>query len=212
MNRLIALVAAALLFVIFPAMSQVSWNLGVQGGVNLANADIEPELDTKMTTRLMGGAVLEIGFSEMFSVQPELMYVQKGASYSDMMTVPGFGDVSFDATFMTDYIEIPVLFKATFGTSDFKPFVVAGPYIGLMMSSDLEVSALGQTVTQSIKDQTESMDFGLDFGAGGELKVGMTTLFISARYSLGLTDTVKDPDAKAKSNGIQIMVGAMWEL
>lgn len=178
----------------------------------MGNADIDPPLDTKRTIGFMGGAVLEIEFSEIFSVQPEVMYIQKRAKYSDVVNVPPFGDVSFDATFKTDYIEIPILLKATFGTSDFKPFVFAGPNIGIMMSSELEVKAMGETQSESIKDETESTDFAIDFGAGGEFKVGSATVFVSGRYSLGLSDTVKDPNVKAKTNGIQILVGAMWPL
>ena len=213
MNRLLSAVVIALVIGIVPVCAQPSLSLGFQGGINLANAKITPDLSTKTRTGFMGGAVLKIAFSDMFSVQPEVMYVQKGAKYSDVMNIPGYGDVAFDATFMFDYIEVPVLLKATFGSTGFRPFLYAGPNIGFKMSSELKLEAMGQSETQDLKDETESIDFAVDFGAGAELKFAeMTTVFATVRYSLGLTDIIKDPDVTGKSNGIQIMVGAMWEL
>jgi hypothetical protein len=213
MTRLISIAVLGLLLGPVLLYSQTPINLGFQGGINLANAKITPDISTSTRTGFMGGAVLEVEFSDIFSVQPEVLYIQKGAKYSDVMPVPSVGDVPFDATFKFDYIEIPVLLKATFGSSSFRPFVFAGPNVGFKMKSELEIEAMGQAATQDLKDETESIDFAIDFGAGGEFKIAkVTTVFASVRYSLGLTDVIKDPDASAKTTGIQIMVGAMWGL
>jgi hypothetical protein len=206
MTRLIIFAVVVLLIASVPLYSQTSVKLGFQGGINLANGTVDPDLSTTTRTGMMGGAAFEIEFTDVFSIQPELLYVQKGAKFEDTeMGIP------FKATLKFDYIEIPVLLKATFGSSDFKPFVFFGPNLGFNIGSELEIEVMGDTETVDTKDETEGTDFCLDFGAGGEFPIGQSTdLFISARYSLGLTDIVKDPDASAKTTGIQIMVGVMF--
>jgi opacity protein-like surface antigen len=208
MTRSLVLVVVALCLVGVPAFAQSSINIGAQGGVNFGNADITPDLSTTTRTGFMVGAVVEFEITEMFSIQPEVLYVQKGAKFE--MNV---SSMDVKATFKFDYIEIPVLFKATFGSSGFRPFVFAGPNVGFNMVSELEGEIMGQTATQDMSEDTESIDFALDFGGGGEFALNeSTTLFGSVRYSLGLTDIIKAEDATAKSNGIQVMVGIKWGL
>ena len=209
MTRLLVLIVVAVCVAGVPAFAQSSINIGAQGGVNFGNANITPDLSTSTRTGFMARALVEFVLSDMFSIQPEVLYAQKGAKFS--MDVPGFGEVK--ATFKFDYIEIPVLFKATFGSSGFRPFLFAGPNVGFNMVSELEAEIMGQTQTEDIGEDTESIDFALDFGGGGEFAVNKSmTLFGSVRYSLGLTDIVKPEDATAKSNGIQVMVGVKWGL
>ncbi|MDH7493797.1 MAG: outer membrane beta-barrel protein, partial [Candidatus Saccharicenans sp.] len=67
-----------------PALAGVKF--GVKGGITLANVKSVPDTfegyswETKMG--LAGGISMEIGLPGPFSIQPEVLYVQKGAKIS----------------------------------------------------------------------------------------------------------------------------------
>lgn len=187
------------------AMAQPSVGIGVQAGINFANATTSPtSISTTSRTGLMLGGYVDIGLSDVLSIQPGLMYVQKGAEFS-----VSAGGTTATATWKFDYIELPVLLMAHFGPSEFKPTLFAGPNIGINLKAEAEATSGSQSSTMDLKDDVESIDFALDFGAGGEYQINPTTaLFANIRYSLGLSDIDKDGTSSWKSTGVQILVGA----
>jgi hypothetical protein len=88
----------------------------------------------------------------------------------------------------------------------------------------MEMSMGGLSVEVDVSNLTESIDYGLAFGGGVSIPVGDNSLFIEARYSLGLADIAKQgeieiggitqpvPDAEVKTSGIQIMAGMTFPL
>lgn len=58
------------------------------------------------------------------------------------------------------------------------------------------------------------LDLGLGFGGGVSMPMGNNTIFIEARYSLGLTDINDDDfdDTKIKTKGFQIFAGITFPL
>jgi len=190
---------------------QFQFSLGPRAGVNIANLSFDPEpqgVDIGTRLGFKFGALAELGFSPMFAVQIEPMYAMKGSELT-----AGSNSRKIKLTF----IEIPVLFKVKFATGGaVAPYVFAGPNIGLTLSADLEDDINGQTSETDIKDETSSMDFAIDFGAGVGFMVspGVVIIF-DARYALGLSnlnDNPNDPDTKIKSTGIQLLLGAMFGL
>lgn len=111
---------------IAPAFSAVEF--GVKGGFSLANRVSEPDnfegypFKTKMG--LVGGAFANLAVARGFSVQPEVLYVQKGAK----MSVP---EEAATVNFIFDYIEIPLLLEYSFSKEGSKliPSVFAGPFL-----------------------------------------------------------------------------------
>ncbi len=72
---------------------------------------------------------------------------------------------------------------------------------------------------QIIKDQTSSINFALDFGAGAGFKVTpLTTILFDVRYSLGLANMLNDKGKQStdlnsiKSTGFQILAGVLFGL
>src|SRR5687767_3367523 len=75
---------------------------GVKLGLNVASLDIEDEDDVefKSKTGIIAGAFVGVRVNDMFSIQPEFLFSQKGAS------LEGGGE---EGTIKLDFFEIPVL-------------------------------------------------------------------------------------------------------
>lgn len=205
--------AVAILFLASVAPAQTPLSLGLQAGVNFANSSTDPDLSLSSKTGMMVGGFVEVPLSPVIYITGEVFYIQKGAELSLL---------GFDSKFKLDYLEIPILLKAKFDAQGFTPFVFAGPNFGINVSSEIEASYGGFGGSADIKDWVESLDMAIDFGAGGEIPVAPTTsLVVSIRYSLGLTDAFKepaDPDFSDFSNmtwkntGVQLVVGVRFAL
>ena len=195
----VLLIVFAALLIAMPASAQV--NLGVIGGLNLANINTDPDppsgVDLNSRTGFGVGGVLSFGLGETFALQLEPMYLQKGATAKE---------AGEEDKLEAAYIEVPVMIKFPFGSGDTKPYVMAGPTVGWLLSAEVD--------GEDIKDEVKSIDFGIAFGGGVSLPMGNNTVFVEGRYSLGLTDVNDDPtdDTKFKTKGIQIMAGITFPL
>jgi hypothetical protein len=229
MKKLSIVIAVFLLvFLTLPTMGQPQ--LGIVAGVNLANASIDPSEGANLSNRtgFAVGAVAVFPLSPMLAIQLEPTYMQKGAGYDVQTEIYDeennqFIEGKVEGTLKADYIDIPVLVKLSFGESTTKPYIMAGPYLGFLLSAknifDKFTPTGGSAITideeQDIKDETKSTDFGLNFGAGVSFPMGNNTLMLEAMYSLGLSninDDSEDPDTKIKNKGIQIKAGITFPL
>jgi len=189
-----------------PASAQIGF--GLVAGVSFAkftggDATIGG-ISSGSRTGFMGGGVVNIPISEMFSVRPEALYVQKGARYTDQGATAGFN---------LDYIEIPALFVVTVPTSgSVSPEFFAGPQVSFRVGCALTASG-GNSASASIScadagvDEVATTDFGAVFGAG----VTISNFMVQAAFDLGLTkvDSSSDPD-DLKNQAITIMVGWLF--
>ena len=207
MKKMIILVVALFtLIAVLPANAQV--NFGVIGGLNLANLSVDPDqgVDLSNRTAFGIGGVLSFGVGETLALQLEPMFLQKGAKLK--LSEQGF---TLEAEIKVSYIEVPAMLKFAFGSGDTKPYVMAGPTVGYLLSAKVK----DDMEEQDIKDDVKNIDFGLAFGGGVSLPMGNNTLFVEARYSLGLSDInddPDDPDTSIKTKGIQIMAGITFPL
>ena len=214
-----------LAFFVLPINAQVK--LGLQAGVNLADISMDPTptgLETSLRTRLLFGGILNYNFSPLLSLQVEPAYIQKGAAVDASMTEDGV-NIKIEATFSANYVDIPVLLKASFGNQQIKPFLLAGASVAVLLG-DVKLNidkatANGQDVTNNLtKEQKEqiqkskSTDFVLNFGAGVLIPIGQVDIFIEGQYNLGLTNVNDEPtdNTKIKTKGIQIKAGALFSL
>ena len=222
MKKFFVLVFVSLLaFFVSPISAQVK--LGLQAGINLADVSIEDlptGWETSIRTAFMVGGIFNYSFSPILSLQAEPAYIQKGAVVDATETEAGM-TITYEATYSADYIDIPVLLKASFGNEEVKPFVLAGASVAFLLG-DVTVTvdkatAGGQDVTNQIPEQTlkgKSTDFILNFGGGVMIPVGQVDIFVEGQYNLGLTDVNDDPDfeSEVKTRGIQIKAGALFAL
>ena len=196
----IAFVLAFML--IATSASAVDMMLGLKGGVNIAGVYGDDTNEGK-ETRLgfIGGASLDFKVHEMFSVQPELLFANRGWKRSD-------GDD--EAVWKLDYLEIPVLIKFHIPANEVAdPYIYLGPAVGINLTGTFEVTEDGETDSRDIKDNMASADFSIVGGAGVDIMVGEKgAVIIDVRVDTSLTtiDGTDDPD-DIKSYTIAAMLG-----
>lgn len=172
---------------------------GIRGGVNFANLnDIDGEVDSR--TGFMAGLYFNFPVTNSpVSIQPEVLYTQKGFE-------------SGDDTFQLDYVEVPVLAKFNFITNgNITPNVYFGPYVGFNVSAEVDTGngdgLFGDDTETDIEDGVENTDFGVTVGGG--LDFGRFDLGV--RYNAGLTEVFEDGlidnDSGAKHGVFSITAG-----
>jgi hypothetical protein len=166
--------------------------------------------ENKSKLGLMLGAAVEIPFKDNFSFQPELLFIQKGGKYTYSED-----DESSETKETINYLEIPVLFKATFGEAT-KFYANAGPSFGFAIGGKYkyEESFDGDTESDSGKlkfgsgeeDDYKGLDFGFQLGGGVLIA---DKYIIDLRYGLGLSNisNAEDGDFKLKNRVLQITFG-----
>ena len=160
--------------------------LGAKAGLNIATLSNLDNSSSK--TGFHVGALAEIFINEKFAVQPEILYSSQGVKGSESFKLK------------LDYINVPIMAK--YYVMDGLNLQV-GPQIGFNVKADAEYKELGLKIKQDFKDNVNTVDFGLNFGAGYELPMG---LFAEARYNLGLTKFNKEGES-SKNRVFQISVG-----
>lgn len=224
MKRLIFSIAA-LLALFFSMSASAQPRLGVVGGLNIAdvNADFDDEeMDVSDKTVFGFGGVVDLRLSENFSLYLQPMYLQKGTRVTDKVD-----NIEFPFTYA--FLELPVFLKAEFGSA-VRPYIMAGPTVGYLLSAEVEGEYSGLTFKGDLKEVTEDLDFGLGFGAGLRYPLSTISIFVEGRYTLGLVNMQKggtftmsagpiteeitwDKDEDAyKNRGIQIMAGVAFAL
>ena len=201
MKKILLLFVVSLLMV-GCSFAQVKISGGVIGGLNLASASIDPAptgVDLGNLTGFGFGGVLNFAF-DGFAVQVEPMYLQSGVKYSAG---------NLEAKDKVSFINIPVLLIYTFTTSpgQVEPYVLAGPTVGFTLSAKYTDP---NGVETDFKSTTSSTNFGVTFGAGVKIPVGMNRVFVEGRYELGLKNLNTDPNSSnttVKSKGIGIFAG-----
>ncbi|OUR91064.1 hypothetical protein A9Q87_11345 [Flavobacteriales bacterium 34_180_T64] len=153
---------------------------GAKAGVNFATLGGDDTDGIESTTSFHVGGVANIGVSDKFSVQPEIVYSSQGAS-----------EGGFDLKL--DYINVPIMakYEVADGFS-----LEAGPQIGFLMSADFEGT--------DVKDSFKSTDFSAGLGLAYEMESGLN---FAARYNLGLGNIAEEDEGDLKNNVFQISVG-----
>ena len=156
--------------------------IGIKGGLNYANFTAT-EIQTDAITNYHAGALLEIGITKSFALQPELLYSTQGASYDNAL-----GEFKNEL----GYISIPFLLKLNLSES---LSLEAGPQASFLLSK---------------KDEFDLRDYNtFEFAVDGGLGLKLTdNLFIQARYILGLTEISRN--AQAKNSVFQLSAGILF--
>jgi len=193
MKRIVCLIGL-LAFVAAPAFAVENMSAGVKAGYNMANVSTDPDSDSDFRSGLALGGYLGVPINEQFSIQPEALFSMKGSEAAD-----GSGSLKLN------YIEIPVLAKATFlPQSKAHPMLFAGPSLAYNVTAK---TALGDSEFD-VKDNVSSFDMGLVFGGGLDypLSSGAKSIGIDIRYTMGLTNA-DDTGAggEVKNNVLSIM-------
>lgn len=199
MKKIILTVAAV--FALSFANAQET-KFGAKVALNIASLTGDVEDASSLVGFQIGGFV-EFKISDKFAIQPELMYSAQGVkqSYSE-------AGYSYDSDYKLSYLNVPVMAKF-YATPKFS--LEFGPQIGFLLSAKADYTGTGGGVTisesEDIKDNLESVDFGLNFGAGYDFTENLTA---GLRYNLGLSNVAKTEDGddeEIKNSVFSISVG-----
>ncbi|PKA84304.1 outer membrane protein with beta-barrel domain [Ulvibacter sp. MAR_2010_11] len=176
------LIMAAIAVFGFTTANAQGVSFGVKAGANFAsiNGDDADDLDGRTSFHV--GGVVNIGISELFAVQPELVYSAQGFEFED---VKG----------KLDYVNIPIM--ADFTVADGLS-LQGGPQVGINISAKQEFDGETEDI-----DDIETLDLG--FGAGAQYRLPDMGLFFQARYVIGFNDIVED--FAGKNSVISLSVG-----
>lgn len=184
MKKLILI--AIMLFSITTVLQAQSIRFGVKGGANFANqnGDTPPEFESKESiTSYHAGLLAEVKLFDSFAIQPELLYSTQGATYKN--AVEEFKNE-------LGYLSIPVLAKFYLSKS---LSLELGPQASFLLSDRKNVNL----------EDPETFEFGVVGGLGLNIT---KSIFVQARYGLGLTEASKDADIK--NSTIQLSAGLMF--
>jgi opacity protein-like surface antigen len=192
----IMLTAAAVMAFAFSNAQETKF--GVKAGVNLhtLTGDVE---DQSSKIGFQAGAFAEFKLSDKFAIQPELLYSTQGTKFEE-----GDDEIKYNLS----YLNIPVMAKYYVAE---KFSLEAGPQIGFLLSAkgkyDFVEDGVSVSGDEDIKDSFESIDFGLNFGAGYDFTENLSA---GLRYNLGLSNIAKTEDgndSKVKNGVFSLSVG-----
>lgn len=176
------------------AFAQVQFSLGIKGGVNFANLNVQ---DAQATwdgrTGFHGGAFALFKLTA-FAIQPELIFSQQGSTVK-------FQSQDIKANF--SYLNVPIIakFYLPLGLN-----LQLGPQFGFLTTADSEFNPVSGTQTSTdLTDYYRNSDVSLGMGIGWDLPLKIT---IDARYNLGLTNIDDNASLSQTRNQVfQISVG-----
>ncbi len=179
MRKLLLLAAIAVFSVTTSNAQGISF--GAKGGVNFSSVNGDDADDVSSRTGFHIGGVVNVEFSELFAIQPEVIYSSQG--FSQDIDLFDLGAV--EATAKLDYLNIPVLADITVveGLS-----IQGGPQFGININSVQEVNDV-----ESDLENVETLDVAAAIGAQLELPMG---LFFQARFVAGLTEIADNASLK----------------
>lgn len=184
------IILSAIAIMAFAFTNAQSTRFGVKGGLNISSIVGGDVRDANALVGFHVGGLAEIHVVEKFYIQPELLFSTQGSKFDG-----GFGP---DGDVKLNYLNIPVLAK--YYIVDKKFSVEAGPQLGILLSA----KANGY----DIKDDTKSVDFGFNFGAGYSFT---DNLSVGIRYTVGLSpiwdDNIEDSEDlydSAKNGNLQL--------
>ena len=163
---------------------------GATAGLNMANV-VGEDMETDMKMGMHVGVSAAFELSDAMTLKTGALYSTKGAEDSED---------GIKVSMNLSYIEIPL--NLSFAISDQMSLMV-GPYIGLLMGAEAEISGTGGLFdgTIDMKDDTNAMDFGVNLGAGFAVTEAIS---INAGYQMGLMPIDSEGDGDAKNSNIHI--------
>ena len=195
MKKLTLLLAGILCFGLLNASAE---GLIIKGGYNYNNVTVEKGTTAKEIRSGKSGWQLGVGYQSEstlgFSFQPELIYKVTGYKFSDIQNMN------------LGYLEVPLNVQWGPNLLVARPFVFAGPYVGLKVSNQFRGSGWTDTDMDTIRKGLKSAEWGLGIGLG----LNVFKFQITGKYNWNfgaIADTKQMPDLNATPRTLEISLG-----
>ena len=185
-----------------PVSIQAQWSLGGKAGINWTINYPWSKLGdhADYLSGFQGGIIATYQFNNYFDMQAELFYSARGYTDDEFYLTDESGAViSNTYTCRTHYLDIPVLVKF-FPCNGLN--VQFGPQLGIGLSLSDKWKGINNDDYSIYRDS--AVDFSLAFGLGYEFNFGV---FVDARYTLGLTKTIREVVKGFQGRNISLAVG-----
>jgi len=245
MNNHRILVAGIVFFAACNITANAQIDLGIKAGLsipNLSSGSTSNPLNSGYSSRLGpdGAVFADFHFSDMFSLQPQIEYSSQGGKKNGMQAFPntmGVGPTYLYANYNSEtklnYLLIPIMakFGHDLGMSNFRAYVMAGPYIGFLLaakqvnkgSSPIYADAAGQQqlspavsfdTTQNVKSSIQSMNYGIEGAIGVSYALGENGhVFFEVGGNYGFVNIQKSSaDGQNKTGAASILVGYSYQI
>lgn len=210
MKNIICILFAALVISVAEAQK-----IGLKAGLNYSNVAGELTKESTYQSKIGFHGGLTSNFKllgEFLSLQPELLYSQKGYNYrNDEVTIDGIeyenkGKVNFS------YLDLPVLARIKKGGIYFE----GGPQLSYLVSiqekTEVSVNNIEDKNVRSI-DKGNMEDFEIGYAAGIGFQAG-NGLNLNVRYNSSFQDFSRDSSnedlANARHSVFQVQVGFLF--
>ncbi len=201
------IIIANLLILLGIASQAQEVHFGLKGGLNIANIKGD-HTNGDSRTLYHAGAMAEVKLSELFSLQPEVIYSVQGSEGGvslDYGPNPHDNILSAKITQETKYLNVPIMGK--YYVLDALSLEL-GPQIGFLLNAEQTMtlkSELGHsTNTRKAKEEYNTFDFGVNFGAGYTFN---DKIYLNARYNLGLTNVYDSDYIEGENSVFQCSLG-----
>lgn len=177
---------------------------GIKGGLNLSNLYVNDVKDENMKVGFNAGIFAKIPVTKGFSIQPELLYTQKGSKLT-YDNVFGSGEYRYNL----NYVELPL--AAVFNIA--KNFNLhVGGYASYLVSANIKQLKDNGDIN-TIADLKADDFHRFDYGLLGGLGVDVQNFTIGARYNYGLHEVGKSGNlsgnvtSNSKNSVVNLFIG-----
>ncbi len=197
---------------------QAQFKIGAKAGLSLSQYQTDNPFKEDMTLKpgYSFGSMVDIKIVPFVRLQPEFIYYQKGATFKG--NVAG---VDYLSKTTINYLHIPINLKLNVPVIPI--YFIAGPYLSYGLSGTFYNKSAGLVVADNTaldfgfeknSFDTRPFDFGVNFGTGyhKDLLAGLITVFVEARFDVGLLDTDNIPDSFSKNMNVGINTGILFGL
>ncbi|MHB8054941.1 MAG: porin family protein [Candidatus Aminicenantales bacterium] len=179
---------------------------GFKGGLAIANMtgySLYYHFDARVGS--VFGVYATFDLARSFSLQPEILFVEKGTKGSGTS-----GGVAWSDVLRLTYLEIPILARYSYIESKkLTVFGYAGPAVAVRIGATRHWEWGNESGTEDIANM-KRMDFGLVLGEAVEMLSGRNIATIDVRYTMGLGNCfIKESplDPPVKNGALQVLVG-----
>lgn len=193
---------------------------GLKGGLNLASMAQENAPDVQYAIAGAGGLTFDLNLWNHFTLQPELLFIQKGSK--TRYEVLG---LNFEQIITLNYLEIPVLAKVRFGNygedEDFGLYAAIGPWAGFALNGKSRTTQFlsngirGDSTVEEFRFDASDNRKRFDYGACAAFGLVINRILLEGRYNYGLAkvlpaSTGTDTTPVQQTRGISVTLGVVF--